>query len=360
MSSNIFGQPPSGTDLAADRRGVNNAAVTSAYIIAACAIGLRFLARARVQRSAFAADDWIILASLLGVTASFASTIIGGQYGLGKHVWVVPLHGVVKVIRILFAYVLFYVWTVPLIKLSVLLFYRRIFGMNKAMWTCVGLTIGYCVSCTIAFFVCCRPVSYYWTQYADPDGEKCVFNMYPFYLGNAAASVTTDVLILLVPIPIVWKLHMRTTQKLLVCSIFMLGGFACMASLVRIYYMTFLSKSANITWIMGDVFIWSSVEPCVGIVCACLPTLQPLFRHTLQQLFGSRVGRYLGSSANKPSDKGRSKTSVRKSRDWDETLLATQSVQVEMDESRRGRMSEEGKITVETHFRLVEETRHDR
>ncbi|PYH91740.1 hypothetical protein BO71DRAFT_39817 [Aspergillus ellipticus CBS 707.79] len=245
----------------------------------------------------------------------------------------------------------------PLIKLSVLLFYRRIFGMNKAMWGCVVLTVGYWISCTIAFVVCCRPVSYYWTQYSNPDGGRCAFNLYPFYLGNAAANVTTDVIILLVPIPIVWRLHMRTTQKLLVCSIFMLGGFVCVASLIRIYYMTFLSKSVDITWIMGDVFIWSSVGPCVGIVCACLPTLQPLLRHILQHLFGSRIGRYLGTSSNKQSSRSRNRSISRKPKDWDETLLATQSVQVEMDGFRRHTMSEEGMNTVQTDFRMVEETR---
>ena len=151
-------------------------------------------------------------------------SLSGGYYGLGMHVWIVPLHDVVKVVQILFAYVLIYVVTVPLIKLSDLLFYRRVFGMNKAMWFCVGLTLGYWVSCTVAFLVCCRPISYYWTQYVDPSGGRCVFNLYPFYIGNAAANVTTDVIILLVPMPLIWKLHMRTTQKILVCSIFMLGG----------------------------------------------------------------------------------------------------------------------------------------
>lgn len=61
----------------------------------------------------------------------------------------------------------------------------------------------------------------------------------------------------------------------------------CIASLVRIYFMTFLKTSIDITWIMGDVFIWSSVEPCVGILCACLPTIRPLLRLAFQRLWGS-------------------------------------------------------------------------
>lgn len=39
-----------------------------------------------------------------------------------------------------------------------------------------------------------------------------------------------------------------------------------------------LVKSADFTWAMSKVFIWSCCEPFVGIVCACLPTYAPLFR----------------------------------------------------------------------------------
>lgn len=134
------------------------------------------------------------------------------------------MHDITKVIQILFAYILLYAATIPLIKLSVILFYRRIFGMTKSMWFCVFLTLGYFVACYIAFLVCCRPVSYYWTQYTDSSGGICVFSLYSFYIGNAAANVATDVVILLVPMSLVWKLQMRPFQKVLVCGIFMLGG----------------------------------------------------------------------------------------------------------------------------------------
>ncbi|GFF90414.1 hypothetical protein IFM60648_09056 [Aspergillus lentulus] len=50
---------------------------------------------------------------------------------------------------------------------------------------------------------------------------------------------------------------------------------------------------------MGDVFIWSSVEPCIGIVCACLPTLQPLLKSTLKRILGSsRVAGKFGASSS--------------------------------------------------------------
>lgn len=43
------------------------------------------------------------------------------------------MHDITKMVQILFAYVLLYAATIPLIKLSAILFYRRIFGMTKLM-----------------------------------------------------------------------------------------------------------------------------------------------------------------------------------------------------------------------------------
>ena len=37
-------------------------------------------------------------------------------------------------------------------------------------------------------------------------------------------------------------------------------------------------NTADITYLMGPVFIWSTIEPSVAIVCACLPHLAPLVR----------------------------------------------------------------------------------
>ena len=48
------------------------------------------------------------------------------------------------------------------------------------------------------------------------------------------------------------------------------------------------------------VAIWTSIEPSVGVVCACLPTLRPLLRELLPQRFNSEsVAQYLHSRSRK-------------------------------------------------------------
>lgn len=63
-----------------------------------------------------------------------------------------------------------------------------------------------------------------------------------------------------------------------------------------------------------NIFIWTVIEPCLGVICACLPTLGPLFqgRHTLETLLGS-IRSYLGIG----SHKNHCKTSINKSRSFD-------------------------------------------
>lgn len=112
--------------------------------------------------------------------------------------------------------------------------------------------------------------------------------------------MANDIIILTIPIPQILKLQMSTRKKgsgvrnhaawKLVsnlpsgsqrlandCSV-------CVASIVRIYYLAVFVKTVDITWLMGPVFIWSSVEPSIGILSACLPNLRPLFRGIRQKM----------------------------------------------------------------------------
>lgn len=67
---------------------------------------------------------------------------------------------------------------------------------------------------------------------------------------------------------------------------------ACVAGVVRIYFLTSMFTSADPTWTQADGFIWSSIESCIGIVCACLPTLRPLIRALLPCWLGTTAPRY--------------------------------------------------------------------
>ncbi|KAJ6005036.1 integral membrane protein Pth11-like protein [Penicillium herquei] len=226
-----------------------------------------------------------------------------GTHGLGKHVWVSTVGDVVDMRKILFTYIWIYIALMVVIKCSILMFYRKVLCMKKSVWILMGLCFGWAIGCGVSMAAACQPLSYFWTMYNNGEG-KCIINLYGFYLGNAAANVFTDICILSAPLPVIWKLQMRKAQKVMVTAIFLLGSFVCVASIMRIYYMSFLNTDVDVNWIMGDVFVWSTVEPAIGIVCACLPTLQPLLRWSLKNVVGSSMGRYFGGSDSRNGYKG--------------------------------------------------------
>ncbi|KAL4778005.1 hypothetical protein BJX76DRAFT_366907 [Aspergillus varians] len=279
MSSLVIGPPPEGLDLSDSRIAQNDGTVAAVMAIATLFVGLRFWARTTNRSTALAYDDWFLLIALAFAYGTGVCCILGGAYGIGKHIWAVEPDDVLMSMKIIFSYVILYAATVPMVKLSVLLLYHRIFRFTWSLYICAFLSIGYTISVSTAISLACVPTSFFWTQWVDPlSGGHCRINLYNFYLWNGVANLFTDVIILCVPIPAVWRLQMPKAQKWAVSGIFLLGGFVCVATIIRIYTITKMKSSVDITWAIGDAMIWSNVEPCIGIVSACLPTIRPLLR----------------------------------------------------------------------------------
>lgn len=60
--------------------------------------------------------------------------------------------------------------------------------------------------------------------------------------------------------------------------------------------------AVDVTWLMGPVFIWSTIEPSVAVVCACLPHLAPLARLAQRSILSSYQSE---NSAITPSGRSR-------------------------------------------------------
>lgn len=103
----------------------------------------------------------------------------------------------------------------------------------------------------------------------------------------------------------------------------------CVAGAVRVYFLTYMYRSNDITWNQTDCFIWSCVEPATGIVSACLPTLRPLLRRFFPSLFTTLgSSRNTGSSSNDRNRNGEfyrlhqtPKNAIYRGQDEDEIVL---------------------------------------
>ncbi|KAL6922737.1 hypothetical protein FSST1_000011 [Fusarium sambucinum] len=285
------GPPPSDIDLDADTATSDRAAIIAILILALVAITLRFAARA-VQRTRVHLDDWIIVLGTILVGGTAGLAIAGGFYGAGKHIWAVEMDDLQQIYKILFAYTFLYSASCAVIKISILLFYQRIFPSTELFFR-VSIIFGYFLSFSYPVVVwvtmgnACRPFEHFWTQFAGTKGSCIDINT--FFLALGIVNMINDFYILLIPIPQIFQLQMSLRKRLGITGIMMLGSFVCAASAVRIHFLTELTKTANVTRAMGPIFIWSDLEPCVAIVSACLPHLAPL-RHILRQKLSSAFG----------------------------------------------------------------------
>jgi hypothetical protein len=107
--------------------------------------------------------------------------------------------------------------------MSFLLQYRRIFGSSSptADRVCKWLfffVLLWAVLQAVLLGLCCIPVASVVPSMAD----KCL-NTLPVWYTSSIMNIATDFLIFLVPLPSVYKMTLRTKQKILVLSIFSLG-----------------------------------------------------------------------------------------------------------------------------------------
>jgi hypothetical protein len=120
-----------------------------------------------------------------------------------------------------------YSCAIPAIKMSVILFYRRIFSVrnfNYALYFCTFLVLGWFAAVMVVAVVQCRPLSFLWEQFEDPNAKGSCIDVETFFLGNGIAEAITDFIVLGAPFYHVSKLWMPTAQKLAVMGIFALGA----------------------------------------------------------------------------------------------------------------------------------------
>ncbi|KAL4930444.1 uncharacterized protein BDV17DRAFT_280724 [Aspergillus undulatus] len=288
-----FGPPPDNVDLADSTQRVDSGVVIAMLCLAALAVALRFTARI-ILRNSLLADDWAIIVALTGIGGTSGLSVAGGSVGSGKHIWAAKLDDFKTLYKLLYSYTFVYAASCTCTRLSILYFYRRIFSplehsLKISIIFGAVVTVSYPILVWVTMGSACRPLSYFWNQFSGAPGE-CI-NIPQFFFATAVINMLNDFIILLLPFPRIIKLQMTLRKKIAICGILAVGFFVCIASIVRIYYLSLFMKTIDITWHMGTVFIWSTIEPAVAIVCACLPHFAPLAKlahRSISSSFSSR------------------------------------------------------------------------
>lgn len=110
-----------------------------------------------------------------------------------------------------------------------------------------------------------------------------------------------DLLTMLVPAPIAWRLALPLRQRLAVIGIFGLGTVVCAAGVLKTKYIIDSEKySYDEQWDGYPLWIAMAVEIDVGIICASAPALRPFIARYLPRVFNSSRERSDVSLENDP------------------------------------------------------------
>ncbi|PYI22949.1 hypothetical protein BO86DRAFT_396732 [Aspergillus japonicus CBS 114.51] len=174
-------------------------------------------------------------------------------------------------------------------KASILMQYFRVFPtrrMRRICWLMIAVLATYGTWAVLSAFLNCVPVAKFW----DSSIPGFCLSSEGLWFSNASMHITTDLVILIIPIPALVALELPKKQKIALISIFAIGGFVCVTSICRLVALKKIADSSDPTYDNVGAASWSAIECNTGIICACLPTLRPLVSRILPHLLSTLSG----------------------------------------------------------------------
>jgi len=184
-----------------------------------------------------------------------------------------------------------------IIKVCMLIMYTRLtLGLNaqRLVRYLAGYVAAGWVGTEIAFFTACRPFSGYWAM--PPPNAQCT-TLFNYAIVQGCFNITSDLLMLCIPLPLVTRLCAPWKQKAVLILIFSMGIFVIVAAI--------LTKVFNLTNAWDPSYmLWYTRESSVAVYVSNIPMIWPLLREYFpwlksltpgQKTTTSQPGRTLGT-----------------------------------------------------------------
>jgi len=161
-----------------------------------------------------------------------------------------------------------------------------------AITTTLSLVVAWQIAMVLTITFQCTPVQGYWKKILLTQTRTgCLPNENEVILLHGILNVIFDLMVLLLPIPVVLKLQLPRKQKIGLIAMFGLGVIVCGASILRIISINKTSQDLDASWYGYDLWIYTSTEAHVAIICASVPSLKPLVAKIFPRFANSTYGK---------------------------------------------------------------------
>lgn len=121
----------------------------------------------------------------------------------------------------------------------------------------------------------------------DGSQDKSCLDVNTLAYSAASFSIAQDLVILILPLPLLMQLNTGKKNKAGIVLMFSLGVFVLITSCVRLRYIAKFGQTTNPSWDLADPLIWSGIEVSVSIIVACLPAIRVLIVRAIPGLLSS-------------------------------------------------------------------------
>ncbi|KAI9934355.1 hypothetical protein ASPWEDRAFT_151946 [Aspergillus wentii DTO 134E9] len=242
----------------------------------------------RLTCKSWAAEDWIMTSAVIPFGVLVAGCVGGAFNGIGIHAARLEEPGNEKYFaggqKFFLMFEVGYCAAIIPIKLSISFMLIRVAEGRKVyihiQYVLIAVFVTMNVVALIIILINCIPIAAAWDPSLLEKGGHC---QDPHVLADAyyactAVNIVTDWTTALMPIPLLWNVHLKRNTKISIICLMSLGIFASLSACVRLKYTVNLTDQTDFLFGVANVVIWGFAENAIGMIVGNVATLRPLFR----------------------------------------------------------------------------------
>lgn len=254
-------------------------------IVTAFIMGLRLWSRFKIA-GGIRSFDWLAVAGFFLTAAWGGLAVYHVDVSTENQAFYdITYASVIKIRAAYFSLTVIYPWVMMVIKFSLLLFYYRMTKWNYIQWSCWAtafIVVGNTVSSLVLYLIQNPHVDWWNYMFEDSRFQRRTVNA-----AIAGIYIATDVIIWIMPMPLVFQLKLYPRERILALITFSLGAVACVASCIRLdailKFDTYSAQSSSS--LLVDA--WTILELYLTLICASAPALRALAIHYAPKMLNS-------------------------------------------------------------------------
>ncbi|ELR02813.1 hypothetical protein VC83_08271 [Pseudogymnoascus destructans] len=270
-------------------RATNTSAIIACMVVAIAFVLTRILVRWKAGHG-FGLDDYFCWAALIfylaysGLNFSIFPKIYMFQGIMDGKMQRPPdfAQQYTKMLRSVLATNIMFLTTLWCVKISLLLMFRRLIERVRSIYArfwygVLIFTVVVYIIAVVSGLVSCGPMHNYNIVGKCATKEFAQLRSWSLYF-CMASDVTTDLLIMSIPISLIWNLQMNLLQKIGTGISFCAGFTTIIVAFIRAFTLhANKSSQINISWLA----FWATIEGCIAICVNCIPAFAFLVRNKI-------------------------------------------------------------------------------